>query len=177
MNFIYIFKAFSSVTLCYLNDSNLHENSYMVDDYFNLCTRVLNKLTPRFMANTETLNGILNLVVKSLIVPDKEVHESVNKFVQEFLSTQNPIEIDLINSIFGRTLFATMIDSIVFNLPAYFIPDTVTSLWKFKINHPEVILSLFQIRFHNIFFIIDLNNLIFFFCRDSQNIFNSRQTF
>ncbi|KPM07618.1 transportin-like protein [Sarcoptes scabiei] len=109
----------------------------MVDDYFNLCTRVLNKLTPRFMANTETLNGILNLVVKSLIVPDKEVHESVNKFVQEFLSTQNPIEIDLINSIFGRTLFATMIDSIVFNLPAYFIPDTVTSLWKFKINHPE----------------------------------------
>ncbi|KAI7697290.1 Transportin-3 [Sarcoptes scabiei] len=134
---IRMLNAFSSVTLCYLNDSNLHENSYMVDDYFNLCTRVLNKLTPRFMANTETLNGILNLVVKSLIVPDKEVHESVNKFVQEFLSTQNPIEIDLINSIFGRTLFATMIDSIVFNLPAYFIPDTVTSLWKFKINHPE----------------------------------------
>lgn len=102
----------------------------------------MNKLTDRFM-NSEILNGILTLVIMSIYVPEKDTIDSIIKFLSEFVNNDHPIKAQYISNEIGRNMFFAVIDSIMFKLPGYFIPDMINAIWAYKASYPDVSLYIF----------------------------------
>lgn len=121
-----------------LNETNLNLYPYTIADFFNLCSRMLTKLTENFVSNTETLNNILNLTIMALYLDQKEANDSVIRFVVEFIKTDHPVVDQYVKGDFGQKLFFSLIDSIMFKLPGYFIPDMVDAIWEFRVTEPMV---------------------------------------
>lgn len=98
----------------------------------------MNKLTDRFLSNNEILNGILALLIMSIYVPEKDTNDSIIKFLTEFVNNDHPIKAQYISNEIGRNIFYAVIDSIMFKLPGYFIPDMINAIWAYKICFPNV---------------------------------------
>ena len=130
-------------TFVLLNETNLNLHPYTIADFFNLCSRMIIKLTENFVSNTETFNNILNLTLISLYLDQKEANESVIRFIIEFIKTNHPLLDQYIKGSFGQKLFYSLIDAIMFKLPGYFIPDMVEPIWEFKVTEPSVSLARF----------------------------------
>ncbi|KAH9394428.1 Transportin-3 [Tyrophagus putrescentiae] len=135
---ILMLNAFSMSTFNFLNQSNLNLYPYTIADFFNLATRMLTKLTENFVSNTETLNNILNLAIMSVYLDQKEAYDSVIRFIIEFIRTSHPMVDEYLRGDFGRRLFFALVDSIMFKLPSYFVPEMVDALWEFKVNEKEL---------------------------------------
>lgn len=125
-------------TFTFLNQENLHLYPYTIADFFNLSTRMLTKLTENFVSNTTTLTNILNLAIMSVYLDQKEAYDSVVRFIIEFIKTSHPVVDEFLRGDFGRRLFFALIDSIMFKLPGYFIPEMVDAVWEFKVIEKEV---------------------------------------
>lgn len=130
-------------TFLFLNEGNLNLYPYTIADFFNLITRLLNKLTQQFLQNAETLNNILNLAIMSLYLDQKEANDAVVRFVIDFIKTENPVVDQYVKGEFGQRLFFALIDSIMFKLPGYFIPDMVDAIWEFKVTEPTVSYTIY----------------------------------
>ncbi|KAH9506368.1 Transportin-3 [Dermatophagoides farinae] len=149
---IRMLNAFSMTTFHILNENTFNLNPYMIDDYFNLCTRTMTNLPEKFLTNVETLNGIVNLAIMCLYLPQKEASESINKFLIEFFKLKHPVvTTQYAATDFGRNIFFSLIDSIMFKLPSYFIADMVDTIWTFKCNYAELYDQYLQYTTENLY--------------------------
>lgn len=108
---------------------------------------MLVKLTENFLSNTETLNNILNLTIMSVYLDQKEANDSVIRFTIDLIKTEHPIVDQFLKGDFGQKLFVAFIDSVIFKLPAYFIPDIVDVFWEYKCTEPEVSLKINKLNY------------------------------
>lgn len=130
-------------TFRFLNENKIDEHPFLIDDYFKLCTRTMTKLPERFLTNVETTNGIVNLAIMTIYLQQKEANETINKFFGKFLQLPHPlVGTQYMATDYGRNIIYSLIDSMIFKLPGYFIPDQVEPLWLFKEKYPEVRFSL-----------------------------------
>ena len=112
---------------------------FNLDDFFNLCNRMLVKLPDQVLAIPETLNNILNLAIAVLYLPQKEAFESITRFLVTFLSlNDHPVAKQYIMDEFGKKLLYSVIDTTTTHVPSYFIPDLADIVWCFKEREEEV---------------------------------------
>lgn len=116
----------------------MNKHPYTIDDFFNLSTRMMKRLTESFLSNIDTLNNILNLVLIAVYLDQKEANDSVNGFIEEFLKIDHPLVKQYIGDIYGQKLLFAILDSALFKLPSYFIQDVVSTIWTFKNFEPNV---------------------------------------
>ncbi|KAJ6219384.1 hypothetical protein RDWZM_005196 [Blomia tropicalis] len=147
---ILMLNALAVSTFGLLNDQNLNLHPYTIADFFNLCSRMLVKLTENFLSNTETLNNILNLTIMSVYLDQKEANDSVIRFTIDLIKTEHPIVDQFLKGDFGQKLFVAFIDSVIFKLPAYFIPDIVDVFWEYKCTEPESFSKYLQLSVNHL---------------------------
>ncbi|XP_054160887.1 transportin-3-like [Oppia nitens] len=128
---IRMLNEFSLTTFKLLCDSQLRQHPDTIDDFFRLCTRILQKCSNAFL-NNDMLDNILKLLIAAMPLEHQDANGSVVKFAIELIEVKNYRHLieKLLKEGFGQKLMDAVINASLFHLPSYMVTDMTDILWS-----------------------------------------------